>query len=244
MYAATMGRGFGDAVQDYQIGLKQTSQNIQVGGSMAAGVGTAIASSIAAAGGSVLGISSAALSAAVPFIGPALMGATLLVQYLVANSGCGQTCIETSQWANQAAAALQQVLDGYFALPAPRTKTQQALALANFDTIWAQLQQACGQSGTGDAGKRCISDRQRGACVWKQNQTPGHPGEPAIGECWNWFVGYRDPIANDPVVPDPVDSAISSVTNEVSSLFGNDAGSASWLPLALVGGLVLWAVAS
>lgn len=229
--------GFGDALTDFNLAKSKASQNIQIGGAVSAGIATALASSLAASGG-VIGISAAALSAAVPFIGPALMGATLLVQYLVANSGCGQTCIETSQWANQAAAALQQVLDGYFALSAPRTKTQQALALANFDTIWAQLQQACGQPGTGNAGKRCISDRQRGACVWRQNQTPGHPGEPAIGECWNWFNGYRDPIANDPVVPDP--TLTSELSSTVDSLTAASGG--NLLPLLMVGGLVALAV--
>jgi hypothetical protein len=167
------------------------------------------------------------------------MAATLLVQYLVANSGCGQTCIETSEWANQAAAALQQVMDGYFALPAPRTKTQQALALANFDTIWSQLQAACGQSGTGNAGVRCISDRQRGACTWRQNKTPGYPNEPAIGECWNWFNGYRDVIAKDsPVVADP--TITTSVSGEIASLEAASGG--SLLPLLMMGGLVALAV--
>src|ERR1017187_7416309 len=142
-------RGMGDAISQFQIGQQSTSRNIQVAGSMVAGTATAIvgsiASSLAASGGTVIGLTAATLSAAVPIIGAALAAATLLVQYLVTNSGCGITCVETSEWANQAAAALQQVMDGYFALPSPRTATQKALAIANFNTIWAQLQQACGQ---------------------------------------------------------------------------------------------------
>ena len=35
----------------------------------------------------------------------------------------------------------------------------------------------------------CIADRQRGGCHYQSN-----------GQCWNWFIGYRDPIANDPQV--------------------------------------------
>jgi hypothetical protein len=124
------------------------------------------------------------------------------VQQLIANSGCGQTCVITSQWANQAAAKLDQNLDAYFALPTPRPRSAQVVCLAVFDSVWQTLQQQCGQEGTGDAGKRCITDRQAGACTWHQDKTPGHPGEPAIGECWNWFSGYRDPIANDPDVYD------------------------------------------
>jgi hypothetical protein len=231
------------------MGAATISSNIAAGGAIASGVSTAVvsglASSLAASGGTVLGLSSAALSAAVPFIGPALMGATLLVQYLVANSGCGQTCIETSQWANQAAAALQQVMDGYFALPAPRTVTQKALAVANFNTIWKQLQAACGQPGTGNAGVRCISDRQAGACTWRQKYAPTYPGQPNIGECWNWFSGYLNPIQSDPVVPDPVPGTVATaVPGILSSLTSPAGGSSSILPLAILAGLVLWGVMS
>jgi hypothetical protein len=184
-------------------------------------------------------------SAAVPVIGAALSGVVMLVQYLVANSGCGQTCIETSSWANQAAAALQKNLDAYFALPAPRTQAQQAVAIANFNTIWQQLVAACGQAGTGNAGVRCISDRQQGACTWKQKYAPVYPGEPAIGACWNWFNGYLGPIQQDTVVPDTVESTLSSDATSVSgtldSLFS---GSGSSLGLLLFAGLVIWAVTS
>ena len=232
-------QGLGDALTDYNLAHQKAGQNIQVAGAVGAGVVTAAVGSIAASvgAGSVLGISGAALSAAVPFIGPALMAATLLVQYLVANSGCGQTCIETSEWANQAAAALQQVLDGYFALPAPRTKTQQALAVANCQTIMNQLRAICSQSGTGNAGKRCISDRlDASACTWKQTQAPVYPGEPKVGECWNWINGYLGPIKADPVVPDPT----TSVSGEIASLESATGG--SLLPLLMMGGLVALAV--
>ena len=235
--------GFGDAAS--------ASRNVQIGGSVAASGAVAalgtIAAHLASTGGSLLGLSSATISAAIPIVGAGLAAATMLVQYLVANSGCGQTCIETSSWANQAAAALQKVLDGYFALPAPRTATQKALAVAAFNDIWNQLQRACGQPGTGNAGVRCISDRQAGACTWKQKYAPVYPGEPNIGECWNWFNGYLGPIQADPVVPDPPDplaAAASSVSGTLDSLFGSGQGSTSLLPILLIGGLALWAVTS
>jgi len=219
MYVATMARsrGLGDAAS--------ASRNVQVGGTVAAGIAVgAIASA-----GSVLGIAAATL---VPIVGPALAAATMLVQHLVANSGCGQTCIVTSQWANQAEDALRQNLEAYRALPSPRTKGQQAVALANFDTIWNQLRQTCGQAGTGDAGKRCISDRQRGACTWKD-----------AGACWDWFKGYRDPIANDSVVPDA--SITSQVSGSIDELFsGAASGGVNLLPLLILGGIALWAVKS
>jgi hypothetical protein len=237
-YVATMSyRGMGTAAQ--------TAQEVQVGGTVAASGAAAVLGSIAASGGSVLGLTGAALSAAVPIVGAALAAVTLVVQYLVANSGCGQTCIETSSWANSAAQALQQNLDAYFALPAPRTQSQQALAIANFNTIWAQLVAACGQAGTGNAGVRCISDRQQGACTWKQTKTPVYPGEPAIGACWNWWNGYLGPIQQDTVVADTVDTALTSAATSVSgtldSLFS---GSGSSVGLLLVAGIVLWAVTS
>jgi hypothetical protein len=252
MYVATMSPvarfgggipcGLGDAVS--------ASRNVQIGGSVAASGAVAALGTIAAhigATGSILGITGATMTAAIPIVGAGLAAATMLVQYLVANSGCGQTCIETSSWANQAAAALQKVLDGYFALPAPRTQTQKALAVAAFNDIWAQLQAACGQPGTGNAGVRCISDRQQGACTWKQKYAPVYPGEPNIGECWNWFNGYLGPIQADSVVPDPtptLDSVASSVSGSIDEIFSGAAGGVNLLPLLILGGIALWAVKS
>ena len=123
-------RGMGDAAS--------AAQNAQVVGSMASGTATAILGSLTSGGATaILGIT----AAAVPVIGAALVAATLVVSALIRNSGCGQTCIETSSWANQAAAALQQVKTAYFSLPAPRTQAQQAVALANGQAIWQQLPQ-------------------------------------------------------------------------------------------------------
>jgi hypothetical protein len=164
-------------------------------------------------------------TAAVPFIGPALAVATMVIGALIKNSGCGQTCIQTSQWANQAADALQKNLDAYMATPTPRPASAQALALQNFDNIWGQLVKMCADPQWGDAGKACISDRQQGACKWKNN-----------GVCWNWFTGYRDPIANDSnVAPDHL--IPSSVLDAIAS-----GGSSSLLPLALIAGLVILGV--
>lgn len=182
----------------------------------------AVATATGAAHGMVLGI---AASTAVPIIGAALVGATMLAVYLIKNSGCGQTCIVTSQWANQAERGLQQNLAAYLALPSPRPASARDVALANFDAIWQTLNQQCGQPGTGDAGVRCITDRQAGACKWKDSQ----------GRCFNWFSGYRDPIAND---TDVSSSDLSSLVSSVG--FSLDGG--SLLPLALIAGLVVLAV--
>lgn len=196
------------------LGSQQTAmQGVQYG---------SIGASTAAAGALAAGLIPAA---AVPFIGPAIAGAALLASYLIKNSGCGQTCIQTSQWANQAADALQKNLDAYRALPVPRSRANQTLALQTFDQIWSKLVSMCSDPQWGDAGKACVSDRQQGACKWRDSS----------GQCWNWFVGYRDPIANDPNVID------DSVVSQVSDIFGGaqSGSTSSVLPLALIAGLVI-----
>ncbi len=189
-----------------------------------------------ASAGSVGLLATFGASSLIPIVGPALGAAVLGIQYLIANSGCGQTCVVTSSWANQAAGQLDQLVQTYFSLPAPRTQSQQNAAITAFNAVWDTLKQQCGQPGTGDAGKRCISDRQAGACVWKQAYDPTYPGQPKKGECWNWFNGYLKPIQDDPVVPDSVATSASSA---VDSIFG--AGSAetiNWPALAVIGGLI------
>src|SRR5215471_4579056 len=95
--------------------------------------------------------------------------------------------IATTQIVNQAEVFLQQNLAAWQSLP-PNQKTVEAqqAALMNFDNVWNQVLRACGSGQYGSAGAACIADRQEGACHWQSN-----------GQCWNWFIGYRDPIAND-----------------------------------------------
>ena len=192
--------------------------------------------------GDVLGMSPAGLiSAGLSVVNTAIS--------LIMNSGCGITCVETSDWANQAENLLKQNIQAYFALPTPRSASDQAAALSNFDTIWNGLQSRCGQSGTGTAGIRCISDREAGACTWKQTaDSPllAYPSEPQPGTCWNWFSGYRDPIANDPDVASTpaISSALTTVQSDAQSIatsVGLPQGSGTWLLLgaALIGGVVL-----
>lgn len=224
MYVSTM-RGLG-------LSNQETVQAVSAGAGVATPVIGGIIAAHAAATAAATGVPALVLgmtpALAVPVIGAAIVGVTMLAVMLIKNSGCGQTCVVTSQWANQAADALQKNLDAYRAT-VPHTKATQGVALANFDAIWAALEQQCGQPGTGDAGKRCISDRQRGACTWKDN-----------GQCWDWFIAYRDPIANDPNVVDDSLSA-TSVSETLDSLFSSGGGSTSLLPILLIGGLVWWA---
>jgi hypothetical protein len=199
--------------------------------------GSAAAPAVAAAtGATAAGILGVSTAVAIPIVGAAIVGITLLAADLIKNSGCGQTCIETSGWANQAEPLLRQNISTYFSVAAPRTESQQKTALANFDAIWATLVNMCGNPSTGNAGKRCISDRQSGACTWKATADSPWPGGPAAGQCWNWFNAYRDPISQDPnVVPDSVSSLVTGAANsalsELSSL-------PSWVLLAAALALV------
>ncbi len=155
------------------------------------------AASIAAGGtGLILGL---APTLAIPLIGAAIAGITLGIVEIL-NSGCGDACIVTSNWANQASDLLQQNIRAYFALPAPRPVEAKAQALANFDNIWHYLVQQCSNPSLSTAGQHCISDRQNGACHWTQTGQPEFPVQPAYGQCWNWFNSFRDPIDADPAV--------------------------------------------
>ena len=214
------------------------------------GVGVASATGALAPIAAGLGISVPVLGA---IIGAGIMAAAAAIDAIM-NSGCGQTCIVSTQFANQANSALQQNIEAYFALPTPRPLSAQRAALSNFDTFWAWLQQPsqCGNPNLGTAGQRCISDRAAGACTWKQpaNEVPPW-GTPPAGACWNWQSGYRDPIADDPnVYDDSLDVQQSSAALYAVTQTAQVAGSS--LPvstsgisplLLLVGaGALLWAV--
>lgn len=164
----------------------------------------------------------ASTTAAIPVAGAIIAAGAALasfIGYLVANSGCGQTCIVSSDEANKIEPLLQQNLNAY--LSSPRTAQDQAAALQNFDAAWGALVQFCSNPQLGDAGKNCIADRQSGSCKWRDDS----------GACWNWFTGYRDPIANDVVNPSPVGSG--AVTDLLSNLSGSIAGIS---PVLLIGG--------
>jgi len=183
-----------------------------LGGAATPVIGVATAPAVASA----LGMS---VSLAGGLVTLAFAGVLLGIEAIM-NSGCGQTCVVTSQWANQAAPLLEQNITTYFQNP-NRTIADQQSALNMFDAVWAGLVQRCSQSGLGTAGQNCISDRQAGACKWHQTGNPEFPGQPTTGQCWNWFNSYRDPIAQD-VPPGVVSSGVSPIlTTLESGLSGN-----------------------
>lgn len=196
------------------LGMTQGPSGTQIAGTVY-GAGTSVAAPVA--GGALATAVAIPTALAVPLVGAAFAGIWLGIQSIL-NSGCGQSCVITSNWANQAEGLLKRNLAAYQALPSPRAQSAQAAYLNNFDQVWGYLVRECSSPGLSTAGQHCISDRQAGACHFKSN-----------GQCWNWFSGYRDPIANDPnVVPD---SAASTVTGVVTGA----AGSLGVSPLLLVG---------
>lgn len=193
----------------------------------------------AASAASLTGVLIGAL-AAIPIAGP-IAAAVAGVGILLANvfAGCGDTCVEATKLANEAEPLLLQNLQTYLSAPT-RYASFQAAALNNYDLTWNALVSGCSNPQLGAAGQACISDRQRGACHyqtspggWDADGTYTYPGAAGSGSaCWNWFVGYRDPIANDPnVVPDPVpgSSVVSGLLSDVgisssATLFGLPVG--------------------
>lgn len=190
---------------------------------------------VGAAAQTEVGLVAVGTNAATAFLacGPACAGvaaAGTLIAGLITGQifgGCGQTCVVTTKWANQAELALQQNLAAYMAIPTPRPLAAQQAALANFDQLWAYLFQECNNPQLGKAGQSCINDRARGACKWTD----------ASGACFNWFSGYRDPIANDPNVDRSVAGLFSSFTGGA----GTPINMSALLITALILG-VLWAV--
>lgn len=197
------------------------------------------AATTAAGGGLLAGVTvfGMAASAAIPLIGAAVAGLTSIA-LLIANQfkGCGQSCIQATAIANQVEPYLAQNITTYLNSPV-HFVSMQAAALNNFDTAWAALVQACGQVG-GQGGAGCISGRQQGACDYKTNPC-GMWQQDASGNwsvvkcgangsgsaCWDWFIGYRDPIATDPtVVPDPVAGATQASTEGSSTTLVGAAG--------------------
>lgn len=208
------GRGLGES----------SSQTVaQVGG---------IGAPVAAAATAPLLTSAVGASLAIPIAGVAISAVLVGIEAIL-NSGCGQTCVETSQWANQAEAQLKQLVTAYFAVPAPRTQNMQQVTMAGFMSVWNKLVADCSQPGLSTAGQNCIADRQDGACKWKATKLNGFPGEPAIGQCWNWWNGYYWPVANDPTVPD---AAVTDAAETVAATTSAATAAASSLNIWLLVG--------
>jgi hypothetical protein len=104
------------------------------------------------------------------------------------------TKIQATSIVNGVAAQLDQLLGNWHALSvAQKTPTMQAAYLEVVDGAFNKVQQGCSNPALGTAGQHCISERlvRGGTAPWCPN--PGHTG------C-DWYVLYRNPIAEDPDV--------------------------------------------
>lgn len=183
-------------------------------------------------------------------IGVAIAG-LLAITPLIVNlfSGCGQTCIAAANLDNQLSTILGQNLKAYFSSP-NRTVSMQAAALNNFDTAWAAYVRA--EQTIPTQGAISIAERQRGgASKWccqsstsVRVSTPCQGGPPCCTGC-DYFVAYRDPIANDAAVqPDPVTAAGASLLSTVginpSTTVGGIPVSKLLLPAAALAAIWWW----
>jgi len=201
-----------------------------------------LSTSIESTVGSALLQEASVPSPASPFLALAGTVSEFLAKFGV-GSGCGQTCVLSGQYANQAENLLKQNIAIYFSLPSPRTRSQQQAGEQNFMTIWNDLSQQCSNPQLGNAGQACISDRQDGACKWTAT-APEYPGEPEAGTCWNWWAAYYWPLVNDPVVDDSA-SAIFSGGSAGSTGSPGATTSSGLSPLALLalvgaGAALIW----
>jgi len=194
-------------------------------GSTLAGMGQTPAQISGQVGGALMSIVPATGPGA-PFVAAAAGVAQLVSAAFSLFSGCGQTCVQTSNYANQAEALLNQIKQQYFATPTPRPQSFQASTLASIQQIFTWLKQMCSQPSMGTAGQNCISQRlvQGAPAPWCPN--PGNTG------C-DWVTNYYVPIENDPnVVPD---ASLASASITVS-------GSPSYVPLLLIAAAVMGVV--
>ena len=171
-------------------------------------VGSSVGTTLLSAGGIIAAIPGLQLPGAIIAAVGAIAGPIISMF-----NGCGQTCIQATQYANQAADALNQIKTIYFQQPAPRPKSLQVAVLAQIQQIFDALHQACGNPALGDAGRRCISERlvEGGTAPWCPTSTG----------C-DWVTAYYRPIANDPQVYDDSAAAqagtvVSGISNSISA---------------------------
>jgi len=162
---------------------------------------------------------SATIAALAPATGPAApfiaAAAGLVAFFGNLFQGCGQTCIQATNYANQAGSQLDTLMAQYFAQPVRTTSMQQAYLQA-CQQIFAWLQQMCGNPALGNAGKRCIAERlvQR-ACPSTLNDSNIGGGQ--IDFC-DYISTFIVPVENDTaVVPDSQAAGTSTGTTEGST---------------------------
>jgi hypothetical protein len=159
-----------------------------------------------------------------------IAAAAQIAKALKVGYGCGPTCQQATQIVNSAESTFNQNVDEY-----ESGGIDQATAINNWNGMWGAIQQACGAI-PGAAGRDCVSDRAAGSCKWKQTAvgaSKGYPGVPKVGECWNWDLGYHQPLLLPALVPygGVTGNLTGSLNSVVSDLTNN--------PMLLIGGGLL-----
>ena len=133
-------------------------------------------------------------------VGAAIQGVQMLVG-LFQNRVSGPQKVAATQIVDEAERLMQQNLAAYLATPTP---ANQAAALDNFDRLWSGILTSCGDPGLADAGRRCISERQRG------------------GQ-WDYFQRYRDPIGGvSAAAPPPLGPPLSAPPGSTPPIYPVD----------------------
>jgi hypothetical protein len=165
------------------------------------GMGSAGTQAVSSAGGTIASIGVATVNPLMIAVGGLITLGAQIAGALHIGEGCGPTCVQATSIVNQAEPTFKMNVDYYNA-----GKIDQATALSNFDQMWIAVQQACGAI-PGVAGQNCISDRQAGACKWKDEN----------GQCWNWFTGYHDPLLAPSKVPMATSGGVGDTITSVLS---------------------------
>lgn len=125
-------------------------------------------------------------------IGLAITGGMIGVTQLISHwKKAAQRRAIATQIVNEIEPYFKQNLDAFLANP---TESNQKQAIYNFYVLWDEVLSQCGKDELGQAGRRCISDREEGST--------------ALG--WgNWFTAYLDPIRNHQgILEDPTGADI------------------------------------
>ena len=191
----------------------------------------------------VVGNTVAAGVSFIPGVGPIIGVAVSVVTNLInAFFQPNLQKIKASNDANQIEPILQQNLANWFKIPTnQRYASVQAAALQVYNAAWSQYVSLV--TPLLNKAPNSISDRQQGSCAYHTAQCAGWDGDTYVpnmpnqssGCCWNWYVGYYEPIANDPnVIADPVGSVTGSAVQSIANATGFSDSS-----IYLVGGAAL-----
>lgn len=209
-------------------------------GSAGTQVATSVGSGAMAVGSSLMtaGIATGPAAPIVIAVGALIDIGAAIASALHIGEGCGQTCVQATSVVNSAEPTFQANLTGY-----EQGVIDQTTALNNFNGMWLAIQQSCGAI-PGAAGQNCVGDRQQGACKWKQTANPQYPGQPAMGQCWNWWNAYHDPLTLPSQVPfgggtSTTTTGTTGVTNTSVSPAPTTPSFNLSMPLILGAGLIL-----